>query len=445
MTVSCPWCFQPRDPERPVLACTQCEPEFDEQATVTLGRQVTVRPSKTVPRRATRSAPRDEYGTNGQDPQESRYVAAASAAQAATCDRCHGPLEEEVCSLCRQTFPAGWTALSGTTTIALAGARNTGKTVYIDVVAAAALHELATMIRKEGARITIVPADADTRDAEAESRKRLWDDRRLAESTRESITQTAPPPIRCYLLTRRFPGYEQRHGLVLRDVAGEDLENSKLQNTSYFGFLGRADLMVFLVDPLKVHSIRDRLEALLDVAVDSLGEDPLHVLQNVVLLQGSHRPAKTAVVFAKFDTVQHLADGSDHQIGALLQSRGFAFNRDPGAVTPGYQHRDSVLLDAEIRSLLEYLGGDDFLAHVDMHVKNPRFFAVSALGHQPVGAKVGESGITAFRVLDPIKWGLADSGILDPDPPPSQPIAPAPEPTPEPPKPWWKKAFGGDS
>jgi hypothetical protein len=73
-------------------------------------------------------------------------------------------------------------------------------------------------------------------------------------------------------------------------------------------------------------------------------------------------------------------------------------------------------LDAEVSSLLQKLDAGPLLRNLE----NPRtgqryanrFFAVSALGESPVGARLHANGITPFRCMDPVRWVLADQGVL---------------------------------
>jgi hypothetical protein len=137
--------------------------------------------------------------------------------------------------------------------------------------------------------------------------------------------------------------------------------------------------------------------------------------------------ARTAVALAKFDALHALARIPDRSLSAAMESPGFAYHRDPGVLRPAYNQEDGLLLHEEIRSLLELLDAGTFLSQAEMDLGNPRFFAVSALGHQPAGTALAASGVTAFRVMDPINWVLHDSGILA-----DQVVLPASEQEPEP-------------
>jgi hypothetical protein len=92
-----------------------------------------------------------------------------------------------------------------------------------------------------------------------------------------------------------------------------------------------------------------------------------------------------------------------------------------------YDHEDALLLHEEVRALLELLDTGSFVNELDVEFGEPRYFAVSALGHQPIDTALASSGVSAFRVMDPIYWALDGCGILA-DPTQQQRPAPTPQP-----------------
>lgn len=412
MTIACPLCLERRDPRRRTMACGQCAPTSHPEAGRILGHAAEVRPHG--PARQVRAE--GGVGDDGGD-----------------CPTCRGRMAVEVCALCLQPYPAGWTDLDGTTTVVLAGARYSGKTVYIDVVSAC-LADLPGQLRDHRVEMLVEPYDTATADADEESRQRMWERFEAAPPT-ASVATTPPPPLRTYRIVRRDgDGTERTHVLLLRDVAGEDLTHPDPDRARYFSFIGRADLLVFLVDPLQIKGVRDRLENRVAISGTDTSMNPLSILRNVTQLQGDRPRGRTAIVLAKFDTLHSLSWTADQRLSPTMQSPGFAYRRDPGARNPAYDGNDGYLLDAEIRSLLEVLGAGEFLNKVAMQTPTAQFFAVSALGHQPLGQNLAASGITAFRVLDPIKWALAPSRILEPPPAPGRTRGPDGPPGARPPR-----------
>ena len=80
--------------------------------------------------------------------------------------------------------------------------------------------------------------------------------------------------------------------------------------------------------------------------------------------------------------------------------------------------RDSELLDAELRTLYQELGQNSVVllaeqAHQSHKIGELRHFAVSALGETPEhNQQLTLRGVSPFRVLDPILWGMAQAGYL---------------------------------
>ena len=78
---------------------------------------------------------------------------------------------------------------------------------------------------------------------------------------------------------------------------------------------------------------------------------------------------------------------------------------------------DGAFLDAEVCSMLRYLGEDAVTLQAVQAVRNRkiaalRHFVVSSLGETPQHReKLTERGISPFRVLDPILWGLSQARV----------------------------------
>jgi hypothetical protein len=409
MTRSCPSCLNDTSPEV-AFRCTSCKAEDDPEASETLGFPVRTTPVVVLPPSGSGPPPDGVAPAPGRDP-HSTQTQPSGLSGAPLCPTCGKQLYRRVCARCRRDLPDGYAQADGSTTIVLCGARDAGKTVYIDVVAAY-LHELPAMLRPMGIQLTVRALDEATVAADTESQQRMWEDGQAAKRTAR-VGDGAFPPPRVYGLTRRDGDQIRRHVLILRDVPGEDLDNPERNSIPAFAFMGRADLVMLLVDPFQIRAIRDRLSDLVPIG-DQRYSDPVKVLRNVRMLQKGQTSGKTAVVLAKFDALHKLAEIRDQYLSPTMRSPGFAYYRDPGALRPVYHHADGLLLHEEIKSLLELLGAGTFLSEVELELVDPRFFAVSALGHQPRGTALASSGVTAFRVMDPIHWVLDDSGLLGP-------------------------------
>ena len=311
----------------------------------------------------------------------------------------------EVCPTCHYRLPVAWRGAQATC-IAMAGARATGKTVYVAV--------LVKTLQLLGERLNCVvePATAETEMVYRELyEKPLYEERGILESTPAAHTSNQYQREPLIFSLGVWNGVRQF--LVLRDVAGEDLENPNNVHVQHMRFFTHADGVVFMFDPLKVESVRQQLHDLVPVQ-ERVGGDPRSVLRTVLTIIGDATP-NLAVVLSKFDALQSLqhVDGSDWS--EMMSHRGAGFSRDPSLQYAPYNEMDGRLVHEEVRSLLDKLEAKMMVMAVDQPhtgvALNSRFFAVSALGESPVGDRLHHNGISPFRCMDPVRWVLAQKGV----------------------------------
>lgn len=310
-----------------------------------------------------------------------------------------------LCPICHYELPDLW-YYGSATCITLAGARYTGKTVFIAVLIKQ-LQQFAERLGRE-----VVPANATTQERYSEEYERpLFDERGLLQPTPSAALHGSYQHEPLIFHLGRWG--ERARYLVIRDVAGEDMERGELGGRAW-EFFALADAVFFLFDPIRVDEIAHQLR---DLVPDSrlVGGDPREVLRRVLGLIGAGEP-KLAVVLSKFDALQALSRVQASTWGRIMAHPGAAFNRDPGLVNRRYDEDDGRLLHAEVHSLLTRLEAGPLLTGMQNQVTgrhyDHRFFAVSALGETPEGDKLHRSGITPFRVLDPLRWVLADADVL---------------------------------
>jgi hypothetical protein len=384
----CPHCFTGTSAREASFVCVGgCTADLDPRATQVLGVDLSSRPVRDV------SAPPDQ-----------RRARRPSSTVCLTCDT---PTNVEVCRLCHQPFPAGWTELS-TTCVAMAGARATGKSIYIAVL----VQQLAQLAQQLSSTFTAFDATTATQYREVYE-KPLLQLRQILDSTRAARTgvDTIPPPLIYSLGTVG----RTSHVLVIRDVAGENLESDGL-DPEQFGFFRRADAVLFLVDPLQIRAIRSMLAGVVPEQL-LLGRDPMSVLSGLIRLLRHGQPqgriaVPTGIVLSKFDALQALAEVPDPTWRLIMRNPGAAFQRDPSLSGPAYDRTEVALLQEETRSLLHQLGATQLLTLLDTNFEEAQLFVVSALGNPPSGDHLHASGIAPFRVLDPVKWALARSGLV---------------------------------
>lgn len=382
----CPHCFNFLSPERYAFQCDsgRCDAVPDEQGSLFHGAPTTWRP--TVIANAPRGVPGWRPPANVQ------------------CQRCGGPTRE-CCPICHYILPGQWR--EGTATcFALAGARATGKSIYIGVV----IKQLELLAQTMGTTLSFVnSASRETYHTVYE--RPLYETRGIIPPTpRANLADSYQrDPI---ILSLGVVG-GQRRFLVFRDVAGEDLEG-QVEQHHHLRFFANASAVLFMFDPTRVSEVRDQLQDLIPAQLHE-GGDPAVVLNNLNLLIGAGRP-RLAVVLSKFDTMQALRKVEGTGLSRIMSNMGAAFMRDPGAQQTSFDLEDAALLHAEVRSLLQRLGATNLVTAVERpnsgRTLDHRFFTVSALGAPTDGEQLHDRGIASFRCLDPIRWALHRDGVL---------------------------------
>lgn len=309
----------------------------------------------------------------------------------------------EICPICHYQLPPAW-RLSSATCLAMAGARASGKSVYLAVM----VKQLARALERQGFEL------GDATNETAEHYKRNYETpfyqrRGLLESTASSDSGESYQHHPLIFSMGIWNGVKQY--IAIRDVAGEDLSAGNLKGLPG-SFFSAADGVFFLFDPFQVREIRDALRD--DVEFDEqLGGDPRKALTTVLRLIGDGSPS-VAVVVSKFDALHAVGRVKANRWHPIMSNAGAAFCRDPGLLTEQYNEDDGQLLHHEVQSLLQKLEAPPALRTMI----NPdtgrrydhRYFAVSALGDSPLNPHFNPMGFAPFRCLDPLRWVLFRRG-----------------------------------
>ena len=288
----------------------------------------------------------------------------------------------------------------------MAGARATGKSIYIGVM----LQQFELLATMMGTTMTAAN-DATANNLRDNYLNPLYVQRGALRPTPSAGTEnvhTKDPLIFSIGNVDNIHRY-----LVIRDVAGEDLESGRF-DIDHLAFFRFADAVLFMFDPLRIEVIHDLLRNKLPRQLES-GGDPVAVLTTIRQIIGTSSP-RLGVVLSKFDAMEALAEVDDPAWQRVMSNPGAAIRRDPSLSTTGYNRRDGELLHHEVRSLMFKLKAERLV----LLLENPndgnrlpiRFFAVSALGESTDGHSLNGRGIASFRCLDPIKWVLGDMGVL---------------------------------
>lgn len=376
--MKCPTCFAwlPTSPTKR-LCVGSCDPGPLDPASLVLGYDVTSKPVFDAP----------------------------AGAGPTACPICSVPSSQEACGYCLAPIPADWRD-STVTCVVMAGARATGKSITL----ATAKEQLNLLIDRHYHSYLRGIGNTDEVFARYYTRP-LYEQRSLLDPTasidaRDTVTRE---PLIFQFHERSPEGVRRSRILVLRDVAGEDLEALGARDRG-LSFFSRADAVISLLDPLRVPQINAMLADL--VPGDTrVGGDGIPVLKHVLrLMANGSATGRTsiplAVVLSKVDTLQMLRLVDDLKWSSIMNRPGSPLQRDPSLRSADYDEVDGELLHEEVRGLLELLNSTNLTAILEEGAEKFRFFAGSALGASPDGPMVAAGGIAPFRVVDPFKWVL---------------------------------------
>jgi hypothetical protein len=325
-----------------------------------------------------------------------------------------------VCPTCHTELPSDYCDVPSRL-VALVGAKNSGKSTFIGVL----IHELRNRLGRE-LRASLNACDDRTATRYHNDFEQLL----YGQGVLPPITQTAAHGLHDPLVYRltlpartRFfiPGSgrsstRESLALVLFDTAGEDL-TSEASVDSHLRYLGVADAIMFLVDPLELPSVRRTGVTGTNVLAGAspppqppaaFPDDPLDVIRRVTTLVRASRgvrapkrlPVEVALCLTKIDAVD---------LGISEQSPLRGERRRDG----GLDLTDRGLVGEELRALLAHWGGDALERELADSYESYGVFGVSALGHPPIGGAVGAAGVTPRRVEDPLLWLLYRFKMVD--------------------------------
>jgi GTPase SAR1 family protein len=396
--VYCPYCYEEISGQPVWFRCTggvsragrRCDPEIDEVL-------------------------REHTGYGGALPPA---FAASGQPASADCPKCGSNSTAKICPICHSRLPVHFGKV-GSRLIALVGAKESGKTVFMTVL----VHEL---IHQTGRRLkaTISGADDNTLERFPEEYERpLYHDFRLLPPTTTAGKYNRVPLV--FRLNTESHGQLGQNGwlpgrtafsksqrrqtlLSIFDTAGEDLrsQQSVEQNVRY---LAAADGIVLLLDPLQMRGARGLVATGTRMPKEgTTADEPAAVLEkitNLVMAREQSKPNEQiskplAIVFTKMDALLH----DLKETSPLLR---------PSAQTSYFDERDSLEVHTEIQRLLFRWDGPQIDDHARENYLHYRYFGLSALGETPTqDNRVSARGIRPHRIASPVLWILAQFGTF---------------------------------
>ena len=301
------------------------------------------------------------------------------------------------CPGCGFDIPVEWlTSLQ--LSIAVTRARTAGKSVLLGV-----MMDQFEYFLGERHQSFLTPLGSTKERFDQKYRTPLYEQRNLLRPTPPAQQEALEP------LLWAFEYGGQQVCLSIMDAAGEDFESLAATDTR-FRYLGFADLIVALIDPLKVPGVSAVLEGVVTVPRGS-GHD-IDVLRAVLAARNAHRqqggPDQVlGIVLSKFDVLQRMRNLSASPWQSIMNRPGSTLQRDPSMVSAFDNREDAELLQHELTGLLEQLGAQLVLSAAQEAQIPYRLFATSALGAEPNASTIGRGGIIPFRVLDVLQAALS--------------------------------------
>lgn len=200
--------------------------------------------------------------------------------------------------------------------------------------------------------------------------------------------------------------------LVFFDVAGEGMTDRQYMDI-YASHIQNSSGILFMVDPLQIKTIRERL--MLGLGEDSGDLAPRHAEPRDVIItmfenfighqDRSKTSIPTAIVLTKSDMLKHLKE----EDGDYINTNSNVFRN---VVHAGYLNLEEFNnINGEIRRFIEKVDRP-FKDAVDVYFDNAAYFAVSALGSNPVNKRV-EGVVTPIRVDEPFVWLLQQLDYIE--------------------------------
>jgi hypothetical protein len=321
---------------------------------------------------------------------------AVKAGEPVRCD-C-GAATRPVCPSCHSNLPQRFTEAEART-MALVGTRAAGKSHYIAV----ALHELEHRVGPKFGGSLMLLDDASRDRVENVLMPRLYGEQGVLPATQSAAADRS---VREPLVSRLTLGRAKNathSNLVFFDAAGEDLQSLGVLEREA-RYVTQSDGLILLIDPLQIPAVRDEFDD--DGELPPVTADPYTMLGRLAALLREARgiaPGKPigvplAIALSKSDLLRGLLPEGHLLFGA--SSNGRLFDADAA-------RNLSEQLRADVAGWL----GERFDTFVKAEFRQAAYFAVSALGENPVGGHL-RNGVAPRRVEDPILWMLHTWGAI---------------------------------
>lgn len=317
----------------------------------------------------------------------------------ATCDACKKATSNRLCPHCHfeLSHDAG---LIDDYIIAIIGGKGTGKGHYI----ATLIHRLEQEVGAQFNFSLRMLGDETRERFEADYRAPLFRRKELIKGTDSAVVDSRIKLPMIFRLTFQDGRKLRAVNLSFFDSAGEDMQSLDRLSTEA-RYICQASGIIFLLDPMQIDAIRQRLPQELLPDQEPLTEPSYiagrlrELFERQFALPATSK-VKTPVAFAlsKIDALLPLLDP-----GSALKMTGEHFGR--------YNLADAQSVHTEIWNYLQSWMGGGFSQLVETNFTRYHYFGVSSLGCTPTQDNRLET-VSPIRVEDPFLWILYQLGLI---------------------------------
>jgi len=322
------------------------------------------------------------------------------------CDICKRPVYVRVCPTCHNMIPPG-AEEEGNKIFVILGPKGVGKSHYIAVL----INQLKTVISTEFHGVLNAANDSTTIKYRDVYYHRLFEEKRKLQPTLSfGSSPDANEPLIFFL--RMLNGDKpQVFTFAFFDTAGEDLvSTNRMMQVNLNAFISLASGIVYLVDPMQVKYINQRIH------VDNkpnVGPSATDILNNICQIIRANKKLKgkdkidipIAVSLTKSDVLMKIPENEEESKVLFGLGSSLHIPREYGK----FDTENFEQIDAELEEYIRRTVGPEFLQLV-RSFKDYSFFAVSALGCNPTGSSLPR-GVSPQRVEDPFLWLLSREGL----------------------------------
>jgi len=322
------------------------------------------------------------------------------------CDVCNRPAYVRVCPTCHNIIPPG-AEEEGNKIFVILGPKGVGKSHYIAVL----INQLKNAISTEFNGVLNAANDSTTIKYRDVYYHRLFEEKRKLQPTLSfGSSDESREPLIFYL--RLLNGDKpQVFTFAFFDTAGEDLiSTNRMMSLNLNAFVSMASGIVYLVDPLQVKYINQRIHVDNKPEVGPAAADILNnvcqIIRNNKKVRGKDKiDIPLAVSLTKSDVLFKLPENEEEEKVLFGLNSSLHIPREYGR----YDAENFDQINAELEEYIRRTIGAEFL-QVVRSFKDHAFFAVSALGCNPVGSSLPR-GVSPMRVEDPFIWLLSKEGL----------------------------------